>query len=165
FEIDKRIRNLSFKEGINNDLLKWLEKMNLIGWETSHVKKIQDYNLGYNGIYFDAVGYTYLRGLYRTNQKETMYEAAKDKKGSPVLIESILHRNAKYYDIISFITRVDNLNGPMKSEKNLRIIPVCFVDTIEKKAYDLARQHGLLIIKLSDVFGTKLAQSLQELQN
>ncbi|GLI86587.1 hypothetical protein ANABIO32_44100 [Rossellomorea marisflavi] len=162
--IRKRIKRFSFNKGLNEDLLKWLESMNLIGWEKSYVRDIQDFNVGYNGFYFDAVGYTYLWGLYRTNQKDELFEPARNKAGSPVLIESILHRNTKRHDITGFINRVDNYRGPLKSDKNLKVVPICFVNTMEKDAYNLARERGILIMKLSDVFGTKLADSLQELQ-
>ncbi|WP_079524981.1 MULTISPECIES: hypothetical protein [Halobacillus] len=162
--ISKRKQKLSFTKGLTDDLLKWLESMNLIGWENSYTRDIQDYNIGYNGFYFDAISYTYLWGLYRTNQKDELFEPTRNKAGSPVLIESILHRTTKRHDITGFISRVDNYCGPIKSNKNLKVIPICFVDTVEKDAYKLARERGILIMKLSDVFGTKLAQSLQELQ-
>ncbi|SEN98360.1 hypothetical protein SAMN04488134_10328 [Amphibacillus marinus] len=163
-EVKTRTKKLSFNKGLNEDLLKWLESMNLIGWENSYVRDVQDFNVGYNGFYFDAVGYTYLWGLYRTNQKDELFEPARNKAGSPVLVESILHRNAKRHDITGFINRVDNYRGPLKSNNNLKVIPICFVNTMEKDAYNLARERGILIMKLSDVFGTKLADSLQELQ-
>ncbi|WYQ42424.1 hypothetical protein NST67_21070 [Bacillus sp. FSL W7-1321] len=162
--IRERIKKLSFNKGLNEDLLKWLGSMNLIGWDNSYVRDIQDFNVGYNGFYFDAIGYTYLWGLYRTKQKDELFDPARNKAGSPVLIESILHRNTKRHDITSFITRVDNFCGPLDSNKNLKVIPICFVNTVEKDAFNLARERGILIMKLSDVFGTKLAHSLQELQ-
>ncbi|MCY7629632.1 hypothetical protein MH206_11360 [Bacillus altitudinis] len=162
--IRKRIKKISFNKGLNEDLLKWLESMNLIGWENSYVRDIQDFNVGYNGFYFDAIGYTYLWGLYRTDQKDELFEPARNKTGSPVLIESILHRNTKRHDITGFINRIDNYRGPLKSNQNLKVIPICFVNTMEKDAYNLARERGIIIMKLSDVFGTILAVSLQELQ-
>jgi len=162
--INRRKQKLSFTKGLTQDLLKWLESMNLIGWESSYTRDIQDYNVGYNGFYFDAVSYTYLWGLYRTDSRDELFEPAREKAGSPVLIESILHRSTKRHDITGFISRVNNFRGPIKSEQNFKVIPICFVDNVEKDAYNLARERGILIMKLSDVFGTKLAQSLQELQ-
>jgi hypothetical protein len=162
--IRRRLKMISFNKGLNEDLLKWLESMNLIGWENSYVRDIQDYNIGYNGFYFDAIGYTYLWGLYRTDQKDQLFKPARKKAGSPVLIESILHRNTKRHDITGFINRVNNYCGPLKPNNNLKVLPICFVNTMEKDAYNLARERGIIIMKLSDVFGTKLAESLQELQ-
>lgn len=163
--IKKRIQKLAFTKGLTEDLLKWLESMNLIGWSCSHVKDIQNFNEGYNGFYFDATSYTYLWGMYRTNSKDELFDPAREKAGSPVLIESILHRPAKRHDISGFIERIQNVNGPMKTDPNLKILPICFVDRAENDAYTLARERGILIMKLTDVFGTKLAQSLKELQD
>lgn len=163
--IYKRIQDLSFNKQFTLDLLRWLEEMNLIGWNSSKITNFNDYDKGYNGFYFDAIGYTYLWGLYRTNKKDDLYNPAREKAGSPVVIESILHRETKRHDITGFIDRVDDLYGPIRPHPNFKIMPICFVDTIEKDAYSLARAKGIMIISIRDVFGTKLAESLRAIRD
>lgn len=162
--ISKRAIDLSFNQQFTQDLLKWLEKMNFTGWNASYITDFENYNTGYNGFYFDAVGYTYLWGLYRTDRKDDLYQPTLEKAGSPVVIESILHRQTKRHDITGLINRVSNLYGPIRMNSNFKIIPICFVDSIEADAYELARARGIMIISIRDVFGTKLAESLKAIR-
>lgn len=164
-EMYDRIRNLSFNQQFTKDLLKWLEKMNLVGWNSSHITDIDDYEKGYNGFYFDAISYCYLWGLYRTNNKDELYVPSLEKAGSPVVIESILHRKTKRHDISGLINRVSNLYGPVKRDNNFKIIPICFVDSIENDAYELARARGIMVMMLMDVFGTKIVESLKAIRD
>ncbi|MEH7131431.1 hypothetical protein V7103_24985 [Neobacillus drentensis] len=163
-EMYDRIRNLSFNHQFTKDLLNWLEKMNLVGWNSSHVNDIDDYEKGYNGFYFDAISYCYLWGLYRSNSKDELYEPSLKKAGSPVVIESILHRQTKRHDITGLINRVSNLYGPVKHDNNFKIIPICFVESIEKDAYELARARGIMVMMLRDVFGTKMVEFLKAIR-
>jgi hypothetical protein len=163
-EMYKRDRDLSFSQQFTKDLLDWLEKMNLIGWNSSYITNIDDYEKGYNGFYCDAISYCYLWGLYRTNNKDELYEPSLEKAGSPVVVESILHRQTKRHDISGLINRVSNLYGPIKKDNNFKIIPICFVDSIESDAYELARARGIMVMKLRDVFGTKMVESLKAIR-
>lgn len=163
--ISKRVQDLSFNQQFTQDLLKWLEEMNFTGWNSSYITDLDNYDKGYNGFYFDAIGYSYLWGLYRTNEKDDLYNPAREKAGSPVVVESILHRQTKRHDITGLIDRVDNLYGPIKPQLNFKIIPICFVDSIEEDAYELARAKGIMIISIRDVFGTKLAESLRAIRD
>lgn len=161
----KRVQDLSFNQQFTQDLLVWLEKMNFIGWNSSYLTSIDDYDTGYNGFYFDAVSYSFLWGLYRTNSRDELYEPALQKAGSPVVVESILHRETKRHDITGLINRVSNLYGRTKPSINFKIIPICFVESIQKDAYDLARARGIMVMSLRDVFGTKLAESLKAIRD
>lgn len=161
----KRMRDLSYTQELLVDLSKWLERMNLAGWNSSYITDKTLEKSGYNGFYFDAISYTYLWGLYRTSQKDELYNPAKEKAGSPILIEAILHRETKRHDINGFITRVANVNGPIIHEKYYKIIPICFVDSIEKEALELARARGIMIITLTEVFGTKVVEALKAVRN
>ena len=161
----KRMHDLSYTQELLVDLLKWLERMNFAGWNSSYITDENSISKGYNGFYFDAFSYTFLWGLYRTNQKDDLYEPAREKAGSPIVIESILHRQAKRHDINGFITRVANINGPIKNKMNFKIIPICFVDSIEKDALELARARGIMIITLTEVFGTKVVEALRSIRN
>lgn len=160
----KRTQDLLFSQQFTKDLLDWLEKMNLVGWNSSHITDADDYEKGYNGFYCDAISYCYLWGLYRTNNKDELYEPSREKAGSPVVIESILHRQTKRHDISGLINRVSNLYGPVKKDNNYKIIPICFVDSIESDAYELARSRGIMIMQLGDVFGTKIVESLKAIR-
>ncbi|ART78116.1 hypothetical protein B4U37_19650 [Sutcliffiella horikoshii] len=163
-ELYKRVQDLSFNQQFTKDLLNWLEKMNFVGWNSSYITDVDDYEQGYNGFYCDAISYCYLWGLYRTNNKDELYEPSLGKAGSPVVIESILHRKTKRHDISGLINRVSNLYGPVKGDKNFKIIPICFVDTIETDAYELARARGIMVMMLRDVFGTKMVESLKAIR-
>lgn len=164
-EMYERVRDLSFNQQFTKDLLNWLEKINFIGWNSSYTTDIDDYEKGYNGFYFDAISYCYLWGLYRTNNKDELYEPSLEKAGSPVVIESILHKKTKRHDITGLINRVSNLYGPIKRDKNFKILPICFVETIENDAYKLARARGIMVIMLRDIFGTKIAESLKAIRD
>ncbi|MBM7580807.1 hypothetical protein [Jeotgalibacillus terrae] len=163
-EMYKRVRDLSYNQEFTKDLLNWLERMNFVGWNSSFVTGMEDYEKGYNGFYCDAVSYCYLWGLYRTNNKDELYNPAVEKAGSPVIIESILHREAKRHDITGLINRVSNLYGPIRNDNNFKIIPICFVNTIEKDALELARARGIMVMMLKDVFGTKMVEALKAIQ-
>lgn len=160
----KRNLDLSFSQQFTKDLVEWLEKMNLIGWNSSHITHVDDYEKGYNGFYCDAISYCYLWGLYRTNNKDELYDPSREKAGSPVVVESILHRQTKRHDISGLINRVSNLYGPVKQDNNFKIIPICFVDSIESDAYELARTRGIMIMQLGDIFGTKIVESLKAIR-
>jgi hypothetical protein len=164
-EMYKRARNLSFNQQFTKDLLDWLEKMNFVGWNSSYITDFDDYEKGYNGFYCDAISYCYLWGLYRTNNKDELYEPSLEKAGSPVVIESILHRKTKRHDISGLINRVSNLYGPVKRDNNFKVIPICFVDSIESDAYELARARGIMVMMLRDVFGTKIVESLKAIRD
>ncbi|HDR3493166.1 TPA: hypothetical protein QCN73_004708 [Bacillus wiedmannii] len=161
----KRIQDLSFNQQFTKDLLAWLERINLVGWNSSYITNIEDQEKGYNGFYCDAISYCYLWGLYRTNNKDELYNPSLQKAGSPVVIESILHREVKRHDISGLINRVSNLYGPIKRDNNFKILPICFVESIEKDAYELARARGIIVMMLRDVFGTKMAESLKAIRD
>lgn len=161
----KRYIDLTFTQQLTGDLLNWLEKMNLVGWNSSYINDFFDFEKGFNGFYFDAISYCYLWGLYRSNKKDDLYNPTLSKAGSPVVVESIIHRETKMPDITGFINRINNLNGPIRKKENFKIIPICFVDSIDSDAYELARRRGIMVINLGDVFGTRIMESLKELRD
>lgn len=161
----KREQQLSFTRKFTADLLQWLERMNFVGWNSTRLTGNDEFEKGYNGFYWDAIGYSYLWGLYRTNKTDELYNPAEEKAGSLVVIESIIHRKTKRHDITGFINRVDNIYGPVKKDKYFKIIPVCFVDSIEDEALILARKRGILVIRLVEVFGTKIVKSLEQVRD
>lgn len=165
FSLMKREQQLSFTRKFTADLLQWLERLNFVGWNSTRLTGNDEFEKGYNGFYWDAIGYSYLWGLYRTNKKDGLYNPAEEKAGSLVVIESIIHRKTKRHDINGFINRVDNIYGPVKKDKYFKIIPVCFVDSIEDEALILARKRGILVIRLVEVFGTKIVESLKQLRD
>lgn len=154
----QRIQDAIFNRQLTLDLLQWLEKMNLAGWNSSYDDADVD---GYNGFYWDAVSYSYLWGLYKTDRKESLFSPGEEKTGSLIVIESVLHREMKMYDLSGFIARVSVLYGKLKTRDNFRIIPICFVHSIDSEALLLARKRGIMIVALSDVFGTRIAEALK----
>lgn len=158
-KVEDRIHKLSLARKLTEDLIRWLEKMNISAWKGAEISSFINIDQDFNGFYFDAYSMTYLYGYYQN------FGSLNNKKGSPVLIESILHRNAKKHDITGFISRFENVVGPTKKKKPMKILPICFVDTLEKDAFSLAKEKGILVIKLSDVFGVKLSQAITELQS
>lgn len=164
YKFYNRMRDLSFTRKVTIDLLKWLERLSLAGWKSTQANKREESSIVYNDYYFDALGFTYIWGLYRTDKKDELFNPSLQKSGSPLVIESILHRQVKIYDIKGFITRIANVSGPIKNKINHKIIPICFAQSVEREAFELARARGVMIVNINEVFGSKVAESLRSLQ-
>jgi len=163
-KVYQRLRETAFNKQITGDLLKWLEKMNIAGYNATYLTEDEDWK-GYNGYYWDAIAYSYLWGLYKTNKRESTLNPSEDKTGSLILVESIIHREMKLYDLSGFISRVGVLQAKLQVRDNFRIIPVCFVQSMEEEALKLARKRGIMIISVTEVFGSKLAETLKTVRN
>lgn len=160
-----REQNISFSKLMTKDLLEWLERINFVGWHSSHLICDDEHQNGYNGFFWDAIGYTYLWGLYRVNKDEDIYNPEEEKAGSLVVIESILHREVLRHDINGYINRIANINGPIKNKANFKIIPILFSESVEESAFKLARKKGIMVIGLNEVFGTKIVKALKTMRN
>ncbi|MCL6495472.1 MAG: hypothetical protein K6T54_11930, partial [Ignavibacterium sp.] len=157
--LQKRLNDLNFTSDFTGSLLKWLERMNLAGVNSTHL--YTDYGIhSFNGFYWDAVGHSYIWGLYKAVELDP-FNPSSDKSPSSIVVESILHRNMRKYDVTGFIARVDVLYGRLNVKDNYRIIPICFVQNIDFDALELARRKGIMVISVSEVFGTKLADAIK----
>ncbi|ETT35169.1 hypothetical protein C161_18234 [Paenibacillus sp. FSL R5-192] len=157
--IQKRLKDLSFSNDFTESLLKWLERMNLAGTNSTHLFTQFDRD-HFNGFYWNAIGYSYLWGLYKANEIDP-FNPSLEKTPSSIVIESVLHRVMNKYDVAGFIARVSVLYGRLRVKDNYRIIPICFVQSIESDALQLARQRGIMVISISEVFGTKIAEAIK----
>lgn len=163
-DLAKRQRDLAFTRQFTSNLLQWLERMNLAGWNSTLLTD-EDDEKGLNGFYWDAVGYCYIWGLYKTNKQESLFQPSEEKTGSLILIESVLHRTMKKYDLTGFISRVDVLHGKLNVRDNFRIIPICFVQSMDEDALAIARKRGIMVISITEVFGAKIAEALSKVRN
>ncbi|MED1795413.1 hypothetical protein P4V54_22380 [Brevibacillus nitrificans] len=161
--MDQRLRDLAFGKQFTEDLLHWIERMNIAGWDTTHIAD-DDERKGLNGFYWDAYGFSYIWGLYNS-EKENPFNPSEEKKGSLIVVESVIHREMRMYDVTGFIARVSVLYGKLRAKDNFRIIPICFVRSIEEDALKLARKRGLMVISISEVFGTRIAEALKTVRN
>lgn len=156
-----RKKKLELNSTLLEDLMTWLERISIVGWNTSEISK---HNLSktYNKYPFDAFGYTYILGLYRPHQTEKLYNPSYDKAGSPVLVDCISHRATEIFDITSFIKRIENVYGPIDQSRNpnFKILPIFFVSFITQEARELAKQKGIIIIPLSEVFDQNITEIL-----
>lgn len=50
------------------------------------------------------------------------------------------------------------------SSYNFRIIPICFAQSLEEEALELARSKGIMIATVAEVFGTKIANALRNVR-
>lgn len=154
-----RLNDLSFTHDFTDNLMDWLERMNLAGVGSTRLNTEMEAG-SFNGFYWDAIGYSYLWGLYKAEEFD-IFNPTQEKTPSVIVIESVLHRVMKKYDIAGFIARVSVLYGRIKTKDNFRIIPICFVQNIDSDALQLARQRGIMIISISEVFGTKIAEAIK----
>lgn len=161
--IQKRLKDMAFSIDFTESLLKWLERMNLAGVNSTHLLT-QFETESFNGFFWDAIGYSYLWGLYKANEVDPFHPST-EKTPSSIVIESVLHRVMKKYDVAGFIARVSVLYGRLKIKDNFRIIPICFVQSIDEDALQLARQRGIMVISISEVFGTKIAEALKAVRD
>lgn len=160
-KIDERIYDFEIYHEFTLELLKWMERINITGWNSTHL--VTDINDGFNGYYWDAYGFSYLWGLYKS-KNEDVFNPDIEKTGSVIVIESIIYRQIKKYDITGFIARISVLYGKLRIKDNFRIIPVCFAQSFEKEALDLARSKGIMIATVSEIFGTKIADALRSVR-
>lgn len=157
--LQKRLNDLNFTSDFTGSLLKWLERMNLAGANSTHL--YTEYGMdSFNGFYWDAVGHSYIWGLYKAVEIDP-FNPSSDKSPSSIVIESVLHRTMRKYDVTGFIARVDVLYGRLNVKDNYRIIPICFVQNIDLDALELARKKGIMVISISEVFGTKIAEAIK----
>lgn len=157
--LQKRLNDLNFTSDFTESLLKWLERMNLAGVNSTHLYKEYGMN-SFNGFFWDAVGHSYIWGLYKAIEIDP-FNPTSDKSPSSIVIESVLHRTMRKYDVTGFIARVDVLYGRLNIKDNYRIIPICFVQNIDLDALELARRKGIMVISISEVFGTKIAEAIK----
>lgn len=160
----KRLRDLAFTRQFTSNLLQWLERMNLAGWNSTKLTA-EDDETGLNGFYWDAVGYCYIWGMYKTQKRGSLFAPPEEKTGSLILIESVLHRVMKKYDVAGFISRVDVVYGKLNIRDNFRIIPICFVQSIDEEALAIARKRGVMVISITEVFGAKIAEALSKVRD
>ncbi len=156
----KRKEDALITEQLSKDLLKWLERINIAGWNSTHYHKIEDDAPGLNRYFWDAHGFSYVWGLYTSEKTEDLLKPPKKKKGSLILIESIITRPIRLYDIASFISRLQTQYGPIRMNTNYRIIPICFMNSIDRDALELARTKGIILISIAEVFGTRIFEVL-----
>lgn len=165
-DLESRKRGLKLNSSLLEELISWLERISIVGWETGRISHYGSL-LNFNNYPFDAVGFTYILGLYRTNKKDSLYNPSIEKAGSPVLVDCIVHRATELFDIAAFIKRIENVNGPINQNKNphFKILPFFFVTFITSEARDLARQKGIIIIPIKEVFNNNIIEVLMKILN
>ncbi|WP_070000517.1 hypothetical protein [Cellulosilyticum sp. I15G10I2] len=159
-KLEERLRDLAFGKQFTGELLRWIERMNIAGWNSTHVAKEDDDEKGINGYYWDAYGFSYLWGLYES-KNDSIFSPTEEKTGSLIVIESVLYREMRMYDVSGFIARISVLYGKLKTKNNFRIIPICFVQSIDEDALKAVRKRGIMIVSVTEVFGTKIAEALK----
>lgn len=163
-DLELRKRSLNINESILEELINWLERISIVGWNTSRISNHRDL-VTFNGYPFDASGFSYILGLYRTDKKETLYNPAIEKAGSPVLIDCIVYRATKIFDIAAFIKRIENINGPINHSKvpNFKTLPIFFVTYINSDAHELAKRKGIIIIPIKEIFDNNVIKVLEKI--
>jgi DNA-binding Lrp family transcriptional regulator len=163
-DLESRKRNLNLNISLLEELISWLERISMVGWNTGRVSDCGNL-LDFNNYPFDAVGFSYILGLYRTDKKDSLYNPSMEKAGSPVLVDCIVHRATEVFDIAAFIKRIENVNGPINHNKNpyFKILPIFFVTFIKSDARDLAKQKGIIIIPIKEVFDNNILEVLEKI--
>lgn len=142
------------------EAIKWLEKMNMIGWDQSKVFDTKLNRVEYNGHLWDAVGYTYLYGHYIHEYVNNEIR----KIPSFVFVESIFHREAYIEDLEGFNTRIEMQSGRIRNHPHRsRITPILLYRNMNKEAFDYAKSKGFMLINLHDFigeYGTELFEFL-----
>lgn len=157
--LTSRKQQLNISKDILKDSISVLEKMSIVGWNSSYVTEVTEVtekNNHFNNYFFNAVGYSYSYDNY-------YYDKNNIKKGMPVLMDIIIHREVKMYDVISFHIRINNVKNKFKKDKKRRIIPIFFVITINKEAFDFCKRNGFLIINLTELFGNSNTKTIKSI--
>lgn len=162
--IYKRLQEHRLEEHMTSDLLKWLERTNIAGWNSTYIHSDDEDDKGVNGYYWDAHGFSYLWGLYSITGGDPLLQQGSMKKGSLILIDSLLTRQMKLHDIKGFIARMEIQYGRIRNVRNFRIIPVCFVLNMDPEVFKIARSKGILIITLAEVFGSRIAEIIDSIR-
>ena len=157
-----RINSLERSKIYIQELLLWLERLNIAGWNTT--KLIENDEYGKNGFWWDAYGFSYIWGLYKSKSERGAFDPSIEKSGSLIVVESVLHRQMKIYDVAGFIDRIDMIYHRLKIKDNFRIIPICFANSLESEAFELAKTKGIIVASVSEVFGTKIAEALMKIE-
>lgn len=157
-----RINSLELSKLYIKELLRWMERLNLAGWETTQITESNEY--GKNGFWWDAYGFSYVWGLYKSKKEKNIFNPSTEKSGSLIVVEAILHRQMKIYDVAGFIDRIGMIYNRLKIKDNFRIIPVCFANSLENEAFELAKSKGIIIANVSEVFGSKIAEALLKIE-
>ena len=163
-DLELRRRSLHINRSLLEELINWLERISIVGWNTGKISNHGDLVV-FNGYPFDARGFSYILGLYRTDKKDTLYNPSMEMAGSPVLVDCIVHRATKIFDIVAFIKRIENVNGPINLLKNpnFKTIPIFFVTYIDSDAHELAKRKGIIIIPIKEVFDNNFIKVLEKI--
>lgn len=153
----QRLHDLEIGRTLLQDLMKWLERMNVAGWETSQLNDPLN-PLDFNRYRWDAMAYSYIWGL------TSRVEGDVKKKGSIILVEAVLTRKVQQFDIEGFAARVGVQYGRLRRTTSFRILPICFVSSIDPQVLKLARQYGIIVISLGEAFGNVIAGLIEKLR-
>lgn len=163
-DLELRKRSLHINRSLLEELISWLERISIVGWNTGRVSNF-GYLLPFNRYPFDAIGFSYILGLYRTDKEDNLYNPSMEKAGSPVLVDCIVHRATRIFDIAGFIKRIDNVNGPINHSKNpnFKTLPFFFVTYIDSDAHELAKRKGIIIIPIKEIFNNNFIKVLEKI--
>lgn len=155
--LEDRKRQLVVTKEILRDSIKILEKMSIVGWNSTYLTNLNNENDNFNNYYFNAIGYSYsYDNYYYDNDK---------KKGMPVLMDIIIHREVEMYDVIGFDIRINNVKNKFRKNTIRRIIPIFFVISINIEALKFCKKKGFLIINLKDLFGNNNIKTIKSILN
>ncbi|MFW7418398.1 hypothetical protein [Vagococcus fluvialis] len=157
--LSDRKQQLNISKDILKDSISVLEKMSIVGWNSSYVTDVADITKNdnhFNNYFFNAIGYSYSYDNY-------YYDKNNIKKGMPVLMDIIIHREVKMYDVISFHIRINNVKNKFKKDKKRRIVPILFVISIDKDAFEFCKRKGFLIINLTELFGNSNTKTIKSI--
>ncbi|MBE2914117.1 hypothetical protein [Anoxybacillus flavithermus] len=140
----------------------WLERCNITAWNQTHIFDSEQNRVDFNGHLWDAVGFTYLYGFY-----ESYYENEEKKKTpSFVFMEMLFHRQTYLEDVEGFVARIEMQSARMKNYKTgTRIIPILFYRTIEREAFEIAKEKGILLYSMRDWIGEFSVELFEYLVN
>lgn len=161
----RRLKDDLLTRRLTEDLLAWLERLNIAGMNATHLHTDELDDAGFNGYWWDAYGFSYLWGLYNATKDDDTLNPPTQKKGSLILVESVLTRQFQHYDLAGFIARVNTQYGRLKNTRgNFRIIPICFIAGTDRETLSLARRRGIMVITLAEVFGTRIYEVLNDVR-
>ncbi|MFB8675314.1 hypothetical protein [Enterococcus gallinarum] len=145
-ELEERRVKLQLSKKILCDMLEILERTGFLGWNSSRVTNLNENTLDvFNNYYFDALGFSYTY--------DNFYIKNGNKKGMPVLLDILLYRQTKMFDVVGKKITADNVKSKFRSNDNRKVTPIILVSSIEREALRFARNTGIVVINVRDIIG------------
>jgi hypothetical protein len=154
--VDKHLKDLSLNTILLSDIIRWLQKHNLISTGYVVYRKKQDTTelIEHNNLNWDAFAYTRATGFHERS------EEAKKHKQTLVVIDNVMDRDYLPEDLSGFYDRIQNVRHSSRQPR--KVLPIVFYRNIDHSTLVQLKSLGILNFKISTLFGNEIDKTLSD---